>query len=159
MSIAFVSKEGHLLQQVEWQRLQKDPAYRFFREFENSRIHATCEWLGVQKNSKTIPRAHWKLYRLNVENIVTTDGEGRPLDAPRRTPDPQVSREFRTMQECIDAYEDLLVRYADCEWLPSSTGEGGRQFVEKGNILVPPPPDAVDTRGLDDDIAELAGSW
>ena len=159
MSIAFVNKEGGSITQEAWVSLQKNYAYRFFREFENKRIHATCEWLGTQKNAKTIPRNHWKLYRLNVENIVTTDGEGRPLEAPRRTPDPQVTREFTTMQEAIDAYEDLLVRYADCEWLPSATGEGGRQFVEKGNILVPPPPDVPDTRGMDDDIAELAGSW
>lgn len=157
--LAFVNKEGGSITQNAWIALQKNHTYRFFREFENDKIHVTCEWLGLQKNGKTVPKQHWKLYRLNVVNIVSTDGEGRPLDTPRRAPDPQATREFRSEQECIDAYEDILVRYADCEWLPSSTGEHGRQFVEKGNILVPPPPDVPDTRGMDEDIADLAGSW
>jgi hypothetical protein len=157
--LAFVNRDGGSITQAAWVALQKNHAYRFFREFENEKIRVTCEWLGFQKNAKTIPKQHWKLYRLDVENIVTTDGEGRPLDAPRRSPDPQATREFRTEQEAIDAYEDILVRYADCEWLPSSRGESGRQFVEKGNILVPPPPDVPDTRGMDEDIADLAGSW
>jgi hypothetical protein len=159
MTVAFISKEGHPLQQVEWQRLQQDRDYRFLKEFENERLAAEVEWLGIQRKAETVPRKHWKLYRLNVINIVTTDGEGRPLDVPRRTPDPTATREFRTVQEAIDAYEDILVRYADCEWLPSSNGESGRQFVEKGNTLVPPPPDQPDTRGMDQDIADLAGSW
>jgi len=159
MTVAFISKEGHPLQQVEWQRLQHDMSYRFVKEFENEKIHTTVEWLGVQRHSETVPRKHWKLYRLNVVNIVTTDGEGRPLAAPRRTPDPTATREFRTVQEALDAYEDLLVRYADCEWLPSSHGDTGRQFMEKGNFLTPLPPNQVDTRGMDQDIADLAGSW
>ncbi|WP_174986198.1 hypothetical protein [Burkholderia lata] len=76
-----------------------------------------------------------------------------------RIPDPTASREFRSEQELIDAYEDILVRYAGCEWLPSSDGQGGRQFVERGNLLVPPPPDAVDTRGMEEEVADIAGSW
>jgi hypothetical protein len=72
---------------------------------------------------------------LNLTNIVTTDGEGRPLDVSRRSPDPTATREFRTAEEVLDAYEDILVRYAGCEWLSSTNGEGGRQFVEKGNVL------------------------
>jgi hypothetical protein len=59
--------------------------------------------------------------RLNVTNIVTTDGEGRPLDVPRRTPAPTATREFRTVQEALDAYEDLLVRYADWSDCPAQT--------------------------------------
>lgn len=93
----------------------------------------------MQKHSETVPRKHRELYLLNVTNIVTTDGEGRPLDVPRCTPDPTATREFRAAQEAPDAYEDPLVRY-DCEWLPSANGESGRQFVGKGNTLAPPPP-------------------
>lgn len=159
MSLALVDRRGVAINKVTWERHHADHSYRFFREFENEKIHVTCEWVGIARNAQTIPKQHWKLYRLNVVNIVSTDGEGRPLDAPRRAPDPQATREFRTEQEAIDAYEDILVRYADCEWLPSSMGESGRQFVEKGNILVPPPPDVPDTRGMDEDIADLAGSW
>jgi hypothetical protein len=51
------------------------------------------------------------------------------------------------------------VRYCDCERLPSASGECGRQFVEKGSMLVPPSPDQPDTGGKDQDIADLAGSW
>jgi hypothetical protein len=36
--------------------------------------------------------------------------------------------------------------------------EAGRQFVEKGNVLVPPPPDQLESRGVDQEIADLAGS-
>jgi hypothetical protein len=54
--------------------------------------------------------------------------------------------------------EDLLVRYTDCERLPSASGESGRQFVQKASTPVPPPPDQPDTRGMDKDVADLAGS-
>lgn len=74
-------------------------------------------------------------------------------------PDPTASREFRSEQELIDAYEDILVRYAGCEWLPSSDGQEGGQFVERGNILVLPPLDSVDVRGMEDEMADIAGSW
>jgi hypothetical protein len=140
-------------------RLQGDHAYRFFKEFENERIAVSCEWLGVGKNPKTVPRAHWKLYRLNAFNIVTTDVEGRPLDKPVRAADPQLTREFRTEQEVLDAYEDALVRFGGCEWLPPPAGASGPMFVEHGNKMKPPGPNEVDTRGMDSDIADLAGSW
>lgn len=58
----------------------------------------------------------------------------------------------------INAYEDILVRFGSCEWLPSSDWQSGRQFVERGNLFVPPPPDAVDVRGMEEDVAEIAGS-
>jgi hypothetical protein len=37
-------------------------------------------------------------------------------------------------------------------------GESGRHFVEKGSMLVPPPLEQPDTRGMDQNIADLADS-
>jgi hypothetical protein len=156
---AFVSREGHLLQRTEWTRLRADSSYFLVKEFENDKIAVSVEWLGFTRNANSVPRAHWKLYRLNVTNIVTTDGLGDPLPAPRRTFDPQLTREFRTEQEALDAYEDALVRFGGCEWLPPPAGASGPMFVEHGNKLKPPGPNEVDTRGMDSDIADLAGSW
>ncbi|WP_175716191.1 hypothetical protein [Burkholderia anthina] len=147
------------LSEQEWKKLRQDREYTIVREFENERINVTAEWCGAIRNGLGIPEKHWKPFMLSVVNIVTTDGEGRPLEKPVRTLDPTASREFRTEQELIDAYEDILVRYAGCEWLPSSDGQGGRQFIERGNTLVPPPPDAVDVRGMDEEAADVAGNW
>ncbi|MDP9155324.1 MAG: hypothetical protein M3O74_13850 [Pseudomonadota bacterium] len=157
--LALVDRKGVAINKATWERYNADHAYRFFKEFDNGKIHVTCEWIGIQRNADTVPRQHWKLFRLNVVNIVSTDGEGRPLPEPRRVADPTATRDFRTEKECVDAYEDILVRYAGCEWLPSSNGEDGRRFLEHGNVLVPPPPDAVDTRGLEKGVSDLAGSW
>ncbi|RQZ70130.1 hypothetical protein [Burkholderia sp. Bp9004] len=159
MAVAYMDRRRLSLQPREWSKLRQDREYTIVREFENERINVTAEWSGVIKNGMNIPKQHWKPFVLSVVNIVTTDGEGRPLEKPLRTADPTASREFRSEQELIDAYEDILVRYAGCEWLPSSDGQGGRQFVERGNLLVPPPPDAVDTRGMEEEVADIAGSW
>jgi hypothetical protein len=159
MANAYINRQGGKISRAAWLAHRKDRDYVVIKEFENDRIFALIEWLGVGKNAENVPQAHWKLYRLNVENIVTTDGEGRPLDAPRRSPDVMMTREFRTEKEALEAYEDLLVRFGGCEWLPSSSGEGGRQFVERDNVLLPPPPDVPDTRGMDEEIQDIAGSW
>jgi hypothetical protein len=109
------------------------------------------------RNADSIPKSHWKVFAMVVVNIVSTDGEGRLLPEVRRVIDPTATREFRTEQECIDAYEDILVRYADCEWLTDA--KGATVLAEKGNVLVPIPPDTPDVRGMDPDVAGLAGSW
>ncbi|VWD44619.1 hypothetical protein BLA50215_05645 [Burkholderia lata] len=159
MAAAYMNRRRLSLQPREWSNLRQDRQYTIVREFENKRINVTAEWSSVIKNGMNIPKQHWKPFVLSVMNIVTTDGEGGPMEKPVRIPDPTASREFRREQELIDAYEDTLVRYAGCEWLPSSGGQGGRQFVEHGNILVPPAPDAVDVRGMDEEAADVAGSW
>ncbi|WP_155753730.1 hypothetical protein [Burkholderia anthina] len=159
MATAYMRRDRLPITAADWKNLRSNREYTIVREFENERISVTAEWCGAVKNGMNIPKQHWKPFMLSVTNIVTTDGEGRQLDKPIRTPDPTASREFRSEQELIDAYEDILVRYAGCEWLPSSDGQGGRQFVERGNLLVPPPPDAVDVRGMDEEAADVAGSW
>jgi hypothetical protein len=96
-----------------------------------------------------VPKHDWKL-----SDIRAREKDRLPEPAPQL--DPALSGEFRTEQECIDAYEDALVRFGGCEWLP---GSDGPMFVEHGNKLVPRPPDVPDTRGMDPDVADLAGSW
>jgi hypothetical protein len=155
---AFVSREGHRLQRVEWQRLRANPEYRIIKAFENDTIGVTVEWLGVAQNPVNVPREHWKLYALHVENIVRTDAEGKLLPVPRRTVDPSLSNTFRTEQEAIDAYEDALVRFGGCEWLPAPAGATGPLFVEHGNKLQVGE-SKIDVRGMDPDVADLAGSW
>ncbi|NTX17906.1 hypothetical protein [Burkholderia cepacia] len=159
MATAYMRRDRLPITAADWKNLRSNREYTIVREFENERISVTAEWSGAIKNGTSIPKQHWKPFVLSVANIITTDGEGRPLEKPLRTPDPIASREFRSEQEVIDAYEDILVRYAGCEWLPSSDGQGGRQFVERGNLLVPPPPDAVDVRGMEEEVADIAGSW
>ncbi|CAG9229409.1 hypothetical protein [Burkholderia vietnamiensis] len=159
MATTYMDRKRLAITCARWEQLRKEHDYALVREYENERISVTAEWCGSIKNGTTIPQQHWKPFRLSVVNIVSTDGEGRPLEKPLRTADPTASREFRSEQELVDAYEDILVRYAGCEWLPSSDGQGGRQFVERGNILVPPPPDAVDVRGMDEEVVDIAGSW
>jgi hypothetical protein len=155
---AYVSREGHRLQRVEWQRLRADNAYRTVRAFENDTIGVTAEWVGIGQNPQTVPPQHWKLYRLTVENIVRADAEGNPLPVPRRTVDPSLTRDFRTEQEAIDAYEDALVRFGGCEWLPAPDGATDPLFVEHGNKLQVGE-SKIDVRELADDVADLAGSW
>ncbi|WP_175918306.1 hypothetical protein [Burkholderia pyrrocinia] len=159
MAIAYMRRDRLPITAADWKNLRSDRKYTVVREFENERINVTAEWCGAIKNGTSIPQQHWKPFALFVTNIVTTNGEGRPLEKLLRTTDPTASREFRSEQELIDAYEDILVRYADCEWLPSSDGQGGRQFIERGNILITPSPDAVDTRGMEEEVADIAGSW
>jgi hypothetical protein len=155
---AYISREGHRLQRVEWMRLRENRDYRVVKAFENDAIGVWVEWLGMAQNPVTVPREHWKLYALHVENIVRADAQGNLLPVERRTLDPALSRKFRTEQEAIDAYEDALVRFGGCEWLPAPAGATGPLFVEHGNKLQVGE-SKIDVRGMDPDVADLAGSW
>jgi len=153
----FVAHDGTLVSFAGWRQQHRNHKHRYFKEFESGRIYAACEWRGVVRDADSIPKSHWKVFAMVVVNIISTDGEGRLLPEVRRVIDPTATREFRTEQECVDAYEDILVRYANCEWLTDKAG--ATVFAEKGNVLVPIPPDTPDVRGMAQDVADLADSW
>lgn len=156
----YINRAGEIVPLQEWRNLRKNKGYTHIREFENDRLYAAVLWSGEINDAATIPPEHWKPYRLIVVNIVSFDAEGLPLPEPKRVHDPDVSCEFRTEREAIESYEDLLVRYARCAWLPSAFKEGEHHFVEKDNKLAPPPPDAPTVKAGEVEIdPAIVGSW
>jgi hypothetical protein len=155
----YINRAGEEITLVDWRNLRKTKGYTHIKEFENDRLYAAVLWHGEINDPNTIPAEHWKPYRLVVINIVSYDADGLPLPEPKRVSDPDASGEFRTEREALDAYEDLLVRYAKCEWLPSMK-EGEHHFVERNNKLAPPPPDEPTVKAGEADIdPAIVGSW
>jgi hypothetical protein len=156
----YVNKDGESITLTEFRRLRADKSYVTIREFENDKLYAAVLWLGEVEDAKSVPREHWKLYGLVVMNIVTHDVDGAKYPEPLRARDPALSNRFRTEQEAIEAYEDALVRFADCSWVPSSYNSGEHHFIEKNNKLAPPPPDAPSAKAGEVQFdPAIVGSW
>jgi hypothetical protein len=158
----YLNRDGESISLQQWRSLRAMKEYSCIREFENDKLYVAVLWLGEVPDAKTVPPEHWKLYGVTVMNIRKYDADGVKFeDGPRRTTDPELAQRFRTEQEAIDHYEDVLVRYAGCEWLQSEVEKGGHRFIERGNKLAPPPPDAPNTRLLEEAGLDpaLAGSW
>jgi hypothetical protein len=156
----YINRDGEsiTLQQFRALRAQKD--YVTIREYENERLYAAVLWLGEVEDAKTVPQEHWKLYGLVVMNIRTHDADGVKFPEPVRTRDPELSGRYRTEREAIEAYEDALVRNANCEWLPSQYKPGEHHFIERGNKLAPPPPDAPSIKAGEVQFdPAIVGSW
>lgn len=133
----FLGRMRNPITKEYFDRVRGDPAYVQVRAFDNGKIRAYALWRGHATLKSGQPLSDAKVFELVVENIITVDAEDRPLPAVKVVRDPATSGWFRTEQEMINAYEDLLVRYAGCEWVPSSSTASGLQLIERGNKLAP----------------------
>ena len=129
---------------VEYEKLAKNREYTVVREFENENLFARIAFNGKITNHQKVPREHWTPFELEVVNIMTTDPDGSFLVEPIRCKDVDVSNSFRTEAEAINVYEDLLVRHAHCEFIPTTDDDGqpATRLFERGNRLAPPSKDA-----------------
>lgn len=155
----FIDRNKNFITTGEHMELMKNRSFTVVREFENDTLFARIIF-DSQIRNPDIPREHWTPFKLIVENIMITDGDGRPLPAPIRVKDVDASNDFRTEKEAINSYEDLLVRHAGCEFFPGSLDESGNAstiFMERGNKLKPPPPDMPIATEMTDQ--ESIGSW
>jgi hypothetical protein len=156
----YIDRNGEAISLEQWRNLRMNKGYTHIKEFENDTLYAAVIWKGEVDDSNTVPPEHWKPYTLIVQNIVATDAEGQPHPEPKRVRDPELSGDFRSEREALEAYEDALVRYAQCEWLPSSYKPGEHHFVERGNKLAPPPPDEPRVKAGEFEIdPSVVGSW
>lgn len=105
-------------------------------KFEDSRTYLEVRHTETLHGARDIPKEHWKMFKVNVYNIVTKDIEGNLLDKPKRSIDADASGSFRTRVEADNFYQGFLAKYTECKF-DSMTG----QFVEEGNIFTPPDPD------------------
>lgn len=140
----------------KWEELSADESYRIVRKYENDKLRALVIWHGRHDGigAKLVPDQHQRIFELRVENILQPDYEqGRAYVKYVR--DDEASGFFRTEQEAINNYENFLVQYAGCEWLPGVNGN--QVFVDHGNIHKPKSPDEPTwTPEVD---KELIGSW
>jgi hypothetical protein len=133
--------------------------FTVIREFENDTLFARITFSPVVI-TPDIPAEHWMPFKLVVENIMTTDPEGMVLSVPARCKDVDASNSFRTMQEAINSYEDLLVRHGGCQFFPGSNDDFGNPTVHllvRGNKLAPPSKDMPIVSAEIDEAA--IGSW
>lgn len=135
-TIIYRDRGGVWLATARWVSLRADLDYVRIRAYDNGKMRAIVEWIGkaiVEKGSE----AYAAMFELAVENIISTDAEsGEKLAKPKYVKDVSACEKFRTEAEAIAAYEDLVVRYAGCEWVPSEDPSGFR-LLERGNKLAP----------------------
>jgi hypothetical protein len=133
----YLDKARVVISADKWKALRADESYRRIRAFDNGKLRALATWEGkvLLKKGQTIADA--AIYALEVHNILSTDAFGNPLDRPQVVRDVAASGIYRTEEALVAVYEDLLVRFAGCEWVPSDTTPGGSRLIEKGNVYAP----------------------
>ena len=158
----YVDKDGSRIGMSEWQELQGQEHYRRIRHFLNKTLRVEVIWHGVVRDTNAPPE-HWKPFALVVHNIMTKDSDGRPIER-KEVKDVDASQDFRTAAEACHSYEDFLVRYSQCEWLPAGVNDEKGQpkmiFVERGNELAPISPDAPSlNRDVNPELEATLNSW
>lgn len=122
------------------------------RQFEDEKISVVLKHAYSIKGARDVPKEHWLMYEVMVENIITTDIEGNP-QVEQRIKDVDGSKGFRTEAEAIQYYEQFLASYTESSF-NSLTGV----FEEATNKFTPVNPDQP-TVAKDSPIAESFGSW
>lgn len=158
----YFDKTGKQIGQKTWRQLSMNPRYATLREFENDFLHVRAYWNGVIGNPH-VPPDKRMLFRVEVTNIISKDGNDMPLAKPVRTLDPELSTNFATDQEAVNYYEHILVKEADCIWLPVDD-RGTMRLDDTGNKIAPlePMPEAdtkIDEHGELPPSFDLRGSW
>lgn len=110
------------------------------REYENDSLFVRIVF-DPQIRDPNIPRQDLKPFLLLVENIIAIDKDGNKLESLEyiRIRDESLCQSFRTEKEAINSYEDILVRFADCEFFPRRDEFGNEQtfLLERNNKFNP----------------------
>lgn len=147
MAVAYIDREGRLINQAAWNAHRADHAYTIVREYDNGVVNVKVEWKGrVTDYGQVYPEFH-KVFGLVVKNY-TADGS-LALDPVEQ------GRTFPTEAAAVKFYEEFLVQWTDCE--KDDNGE----FIEADNALTPPPPPNPDAPAIEPDAPELGdvGAW
>lgn len=148
MSYTYIGRDGSRLTKESWDRLQQDPSKRIVREYDNGEIQVRLIWNGrMTKTQAQSFRDTWPVFEIRVMNY---NAEGRLV------PDPVADNStFPSENEAINAYEEFLITWADCE-----VGDDGN-LIEKDNHLAPPPPPDPDapTSVLKDAPPDFGAAW
>jgi hypothetical protein len=157
----FILPEGVQSHDFEqWKTLRADLTKRWVRRYQNDRFRLEVEWVGGPFSGST-PQEHAAAWRTTLTNIIHTDPEGNPYDAPKEAKDPSEDHTWRTAKEAIDHYENFLVtNHTGCEWVTG--GDGKPRFLERGNVLAPPSKDLPampPPEQLSPETLAAMGSW
>ncbi len=121
----YFDRDNNPITKEAWLAFRLDPSYLSIRLYDNEVVHLELLWHGVVDNPNlTFP----SMYPLFYMVVMNYNGEGKAV------PDPvENGKSYATIELGIAAYEKFLER-----WTNSSKEEG--VFVEKDNLLTPPPP-------------------
>lgn len=149
MSHIYIDRYGLRIPKQTWDTYQADPAYRVVREFDNGVVQLRVIWNGrLNQLQAQSFRETWPVYEVRVMNYTA---EGKLV------PDPVSDNStFPDEAAALDAYEEFLVTWADCE----IDAEG--KLVEVGNQLAPPPPpdpDAPTSTAIKNVPEDLGAAW
>jgi hypothetical protein len=129
----YFNRENAELTYEAWTKLKDDPEYAILGHYENDKFEVIASWIGVCDMKIGEPTKYAKPFRLLTYVITYTEMDGTPLKVPRKTFDPTSSSDFRTEKQLVAMYEDFLVNYCGCEWVPGSVVPGEMRFIERGN--------------------------
>lgn len=154
----YLDHESKQITRKQWAELLDDDDYKKeLRHFNNGKIDVVLKWVGQCVLMPGQPSTHAKPFEMVVHNILTTDSEGVPLPEPKLVRDVDADGRFTNMKTAVEVYEDFLVTYCGCEFVPSGLTESGTQIIEHGNKYkpiskdVPIIEDGIDTSSF--------GSW
>lgn len=149
--IKYLSPGGIPIPKEEWKK--RDVGAYELRKYENDRISICVRAAEFVERTEIIPRNLWKIVRVEVENIISTDYEGNPI--PKKiVRDTDASKHFTSLAAAIKYTDYLIDTYTE------SYIEYG-VLHEVGNKYTPPPPPNPDmpTVAEDSPVFESFGSW
>ena len=150
----FFSPDGIVITRDYYRELIKQtPDPYLLRQFENDKVSVQLRKTEKIYGARDIPKEHWKMFGVIVENIINSDPEGNPLPKVKRVRDTDASKAYRSLEEATSEYDLFLAKYTDSKF-DDKTGK----LIEKGNVLAPPDPD-VPVIPEESSVAEHFGSW
>jgi hypothetical protein len=143
MAVAYIDREGKLINSAAWKKHRADPSYTVVRQYDNGVVNVILEWTGKEKNYGNVYEEFHQVFTLVVKNY-TADGS-LALDPVEQ------GRTFPTEAAAVAFYEEFLTK-----WTGSATDEFG-EFQEADNSLTPPPPPDPNRPAIEPDAEELGG--
>tara|TARA_R110000851_G_C13102760_1_gene569329 strand:- start:76667 stop:77152 length:486 start_codon:yes stop_codon:yes gene_type:complete len=128
--MAYFDRDGLPLSRTEWEEHRTDRDYCIVKSYENEDIKVTILWLGFVNDHINIPKNHWKLYELKVENVM------RRLNGHKYyVQDPIHTERYSTESVAIDHYANFLVNNTECVFLDVSGKGENRNLKYLGHVI------------------------
>ncbi len=156
-NIYFDTRESTLglckISKKEWEHYLNDgmPYRRSIRVFENETLHIELHLMSIADIDKDAPDEYATPFYVEVNDIVTKDFEGNPIQA-KRVLSTASSKCFRDYAQAETYFDAMLTAYTE-----SVRNEDGT-IKEVGNLLAPPDPD-IPTVDETSPMADDFGSW
>jgi len=151
-----IDKNGQRLSAAMWTKLRGNSEYTIIEEYNNGEFYANVEWLGMGENESKVPKEYWRLFKVNVGNIILT-GDRPGTYVKKKVSDPTLEKHFPTLSSAKFYYQEVLTSNK-CATM-NETYEGEIEFKELNNLIESKAKSELKTKDIPATKNKYAGSW